>query len=253
MLNLDLAFYLDRVFPALNKGLWVSIQLIVPAAILGFIGGIILGSLRVYAAKPVRKIADAFTTLVRGVPLVVQLFMIYNCLPKVGMGLDRLLAWGTSFLPEHWLYEGDLFQQAFLLDAFGSALVGFIICSAAYQSEYIRGALLSIRQGQIKAAQALGFSTRQLLLSIVIPQALRRALPGCGNEIIYLIKYSSLAYVISCIELTGEANVLAGRTFHYIEVYLLVGCYYLAMTTVAGVILQRLEKHFAIPGFGVGK
>ncbi len=251
--SIDAAFYLDRVFPALNRGLWVSVQLIVPSAILGFVGGVILGAVRVYAGLVPRRAADIFTTLVRGVPLVVQLFLIYNCLPKIGMGLDSLLASASAPLPPQWRYEGDILQQLFLLDAFGAALVGFIICSAAYQSEYVRGALLSIRQGQIKAAQALGFSTRQLLLSVVVPQALRRALPGCGNEIIYLIKYSSLAYVISCIELTGEANVLAGRSFRYIEVYLAVGCYYLAMTSIAAAILNRLEKRFAIPGFGRGK
>ncbi len=250
MLSFDAAFYLDRVLPALNKGLWVSVQLIVPSALLGFAGGVALGAVRVYAPPALRKAGDIFTTLVRGVPLVVQLFLIYNCLPKVGMALDSLLASASGLLPNGCLYEGDFFQQALLLDAFGAAMVGFIVCSGAYQSEYVRGALLSIRQGQIRAAQALGFSTWQLLRSVVIPQALRRALPGCGNEVIYLIKYSSLAYVISCIELTGEANVLAGRSFRYIEVYLAVGCYYLTLTTLAAALLHWLEKRFAIPGFG---
>ncbi len=253
MLTIDTAFYLDRVIPALNKGLWVSLMLIVPSSLMGFAGGVVLGTVRVYAPRPLRKAGDIFTTLVRGVPLVVQLFLLYNLLPKLGMELDRLAAAVTSFLPASWLYEGELFHQAFLFEAFGVAMVGFTICSGAYQSEYVRGALLSIRQGQIKAAQALGFSTRQLLFSVVIPQALRRALPGCGNEVIYLIKYSSLAYVISCIELTGEANVLAGRSFRYIEVYLAVGCYYLAMTTLATALLHWLENRFAIPGFGRSK
>ena len=263
--DFSLAFYTERVLPALNVGLMVSLRLIVPSAVLGFIFGVLLGTVRVYAPRPARWFGDGFTALVRGVPLVVQLVFIYNCFPKIGMALDSLLygyfpGFGqgldsvlialTGFLPESMQYQGELFRTLLVYDAFGSATLGFVICSAAYQSEYIRGALLSIRQGQIKAAKALGFSTPQMLLSVVLPQAVRRALPGCGNEIIYLIKYSSLAYVISCIELTGEANVLAGRSYRYIEVYLAAGCYYLAMTSLAALFLNHCEKRFAIPGFG---
>ncbi len=249
----DPTFYTDRVIPALNKGLLVSLKLIVPSALLGFFFGIVLGAVRVYAPRPARRLGDGFTALVRGVPLVVQLVFIYNCFPKIGMGLDALTAAVTGFLPAALHYHGEWFRDLLVFDAFGSAVLGFIICNAAYQSEYIRGALLSIRHGQIKAAQALGFSTPQMLLSIVLPQAVRRALPGCGNEIIYLIKYSSLAYVISCIELTGEANVLAGRSFRYIEVYLAAGCYYLAMTSLAALLLNYCERRFAVPGFGRGR
>ena len=263
--DFDLAFYLDRVIPALNTGLEVSLKLIVPSAVFGFIFGVLLGSVRVYAPLPARRFGDWFVALVRGVPLVVQLVFIYNCFPKIGMALDSILyghfpglgkamdsalIFLTQSLPEQWHYQGELFRTLLVYNAFGSAVLGFIICSAAYQSEYVRGALLSIRQGQIKAAQALGFSTTKMLFSIVLPQAVRRALPGCGNEIIYLIKYSSLAYVISCIELTGEANVLAGRSYRYIEVYLAVGCYYLALTSLATLILNWCERRFAIPGFG---
>ena len=265
--DFSLAFYTERILPALNTGLVVSLKLIVPSAVLGFIFGVLLGTIRVYAPQPARRFGDMFTALVRGVPLVVQLVFIYNCFPKIGMALDRIL-YGyfpefsrildnmlstlTGFLPESMQYQGELFRTLLVYDAFGSAMLGFVVCSAAYQSEYVRGALLSIRQGQIKAAKALGFSTTEMLFSVVLPQAVRRALPGCGNEIIYLIKYSSLAYVISCIELTGEANVLAGRSYRYIEVYLAAGCYYLAMTSLAAFLLNYCERRFAIPGFGKG-
>ena len=263
--DFDLAFYTERVLPALNAGLEVSLKLIIPSAVLGFIFGVLLGAVRVYAPSPARRFGDGLTAVVRGVPLVVQLVFIYNCFPKIARPLDSLiydfapgigaaadavLIFLTHPLPEALQYQGQLFRTLLVYDAFGCAVFGFILCSAVYQSEYVRGALLSIRQGQIKAARALGFSTIRMLVSIVLPQAVRRALPGCGNEIIYLIKYSSLAYVISCIELTGEANVLAGRSYRYIEVYLAVGCYYLAMTTAATALLGYLERKFAIPGFG---
>ena len=250
---LDTAFFLERVIPALNAGLAVSAQIIVPSALFGFLGGVLLGVIRVYAPAPLRVAGNAYTALFRGVPLVVQLFLVYNGLPKIGMNLDGIWAAVSGVFPAGMQYQGEEFKQLFLLEAFGASIVVFSLCSAAYQSEYIRGALLSIKQGQIRAAQALGFSTWQLLWSVVVPQALRRALPGCGNEVIYLIKYSSLAYLISCIELTGEAKVLAARSYRYTEVFLAVGCYYLALTTLASFILNWLEKRFAIPGFGGGR
>jgi polar amino acid transport system permease protein len=129
-------------------------------------------------------------------------------------------------------------------------VVGFTLCTASYQSEYVRGGLKAIRRGQFLAAQALGFSTLGALVWVVIPQAVRRALPGIGNEVIYLIKYSSLAYVVTCIELTGQGKIVASQTFRFTEVFFLVGLYYLALVTVATLILKRLEKRLAIPGFG---
>jgi polar amino acid transport system permease protein len=120
-----------------------------------------------------------------------------------------------------------------------AAVLGFSLCSGAYHSEYVRGALLSIKRGQMLAAQSLGFNKVRMIFSIILPQAIRRALPGCGNEIIYLIKYSSLAYMITCIELTGQGKILASNSFKYTEIFLIIG----ACTCHAGqsVILSRLE------------
>ncbi len=218
----DAQFLSQELFPALNKGLMVSIALIVPSTILGFLGGILVGVQRVYGAALLRKIGDWFVALFRGVPLAVQLMMIYYALPKLGLYFEPYFA----------------------------ALISFTLCSAAYHSEYIRGALFSIRQGQIKAAQALGMTKLQTIFWIIIPQAARRALPGCGNEVIYLIKYSSLAYLVTCMELMGEGKVVASNTFRFTEVFIVVGAYYLAMVSIATWILHKLEKHYYIPGFG---
>ncbi len=219
---LDISFLSEELLPALNKGLLVSLALIVPSAIIGFAGGILLGVQRVYASPFWRSIGDWHVALFRGVPLAVQLMLIYYALPKIGL----------------------------YFDPYGAALVSFVLCSSAYHSEYIRGALFSIRQGQIKAAYALGMTKLQTIVWIIIPQAARRALPGCGNEVIYLIKYSSLAYLVTCMELMGEGKVVASTTFRFTEVFVVVGVYYLAMVTVATYILHRLEKRFYIPGFG---
>lgn len=218
----DPAFFVEKVIPGLNEGVLMSLALILPSASIGFALGVTIGVVRVFGAPWLRRAGDAFTATFRGVPLVVQLMILYFGLPNLGI----------------------------YLEPYPASVIGFILCTGAYQSEYVRGALLSIRQGQIRAASALGFTKLQTILWIVVPQAARRALPGCGNEIIYLIKYSSLAYIITCIELTGEAKILVSRTFRPTEVYLAAGVYYLIMVSVATWLLHKLERHFAIPGFG---
>ena len=218
----DAAFLSSELLPALNKGLLMSIAIIIPSAVLGFVGGVGLGVVRVYGLPWARRVGDWYVALFRGVPLAVQLMMIYYALPRLGLAFEP----------------------------YGAAVVSFTLCSAAYHSEYIRGALLSIRQGQLKAAQALGMNSLQTIFWIIVPQAARRALPGCGNEIIYLIKYSSLAYLVTCMELMGEGKVVASVTFRFTEVFLAVGAYYLAMVTAATWLLHWLEKRFQIPGFG---
>lgn len=215
-------FFLHRLIPALNEGLTVTVSLIVPSAILGLLGGVFVGSLRVYGGPVWGRLASAYAAIFRGTPLVIQLFMLYFGLPNVGITLSP----------------------------YAAAVIGFTLCSAAYHSEYVRGGLRAVRRGQLLAAQALGFSTWKSVVWIVIPQAIRKALPGCGNEIIYLIKYSSLAYVITCFELTGQAKIIASESFRFSEVFLVAGMYYLVMVTVAGNVLQWIERRLAIPGFG---
>ncbi|MHC1742810.1 MAG: amino acid ABC transporter permease [Syntrophobacteraceae bacterium] len=217
----EFLFLREEVLPAFIKGTRMSALLIVPSAVLGTVIGVLAGSVRVYGHRLAARAFDAYVALFRGVPLVVQLFIWYFGLPHLGI----------------------------YLSPYAASVLGFSLCSGAYQSEYIRGALLSIKRGQNLAAQALGFSTFQMVRSIILPQAFRRALPGCGNEIIYLIKYSSLAYMVTCIELTGEAKILASHSFKYLEVFFTVGAFYLAMVTVAGWVLHHLEDRLSLPGF----
>jgi polar amino acid transport system permease protein len=214
-------FIRTEVAPALLAGFWVSLDLIAPSAACGLVIGILAGVLRVYGNRPLMAAANLYVAIFRGIPLVVQLFIWYFGLPYIGI----------------------------YLTPFTAAVLGFSLCSGAYHSEYIRGALLSIKRGQMLAAQSLGFSKVKMILSIILPQALRRALPGCGNELIYLIKYSSLAYMITCIELTGQGKILASNTFKYTEIFMIIGAGYLLMTSVAGLVLARLEDRLRLPGF----
>lgn len=219
---MELSQFYQELLPALNKGVVMSVALIIPSALGGVCIGIAAGSLRTYGPKFIRKLGDGYAALFRGTPLVIQLFVLYYGLPNLGI----------YFSP------------------YAAAVTGFMLCSGAYQSEYVRGALLSIKRGQYLGAQALGFSTFQTVFWIIIPQAMRRALHGCGNEIIYLIKYSSLAYIVTCMELTGEGNMIATEYFRFTEVFMMVGGYYLVLVSCAMLILKKVEQWLHVPGFG---
>ena len=216
-----LTFVFERAIPALNQGFAMSVALIIPSAALGLLLGIVVGTLRTHAPRPVRILANAYVAVFRGTPLFLQLFYIYYALPKIGISFDPYFA----------------------------AVLGFILCSGAYHSEYIRGSLLATRQGQYRAAHALGFSTFKTLVWIVVPQAVRRALPGCGNEIVYLIKYTSLAFLVTNMDLTGQAKELASQTFLFAQSFFTVALYYLAMVSIATFLLKRLEMRLRVPGF----
>ena len=217
----ELFFIRFEVMPTLLTGLVVSIKLIIPSAFFGLIIGIIIGALRVYGNTFLKKAAETYVLIFRGFPLVIQLFIWYFGLPHIGIYLSPMVA----------------------------AIVGFSLCSSAYHSEYVRGAFLSVKTGQTMGAKALGFSKLQMIRFITFPQAFRRALPGCGNEIIYLIKYSSLAYMITCIELTGQGKIIASETFKYTEIFMIIGAIYLFLTTIASWILHRVEDSLLLPGF----
>jgi polar amino acid transport system permease protein len=219
---MDWDFYGQHLIPALNDGLWISILLILPSAAGGLALGILTGTVRTFGSPWLKRIGNFYAGIFRGTPLVIQLFIIYFGLPNIGI----------------------------YLSPYAAAVTGFILCSGAYHSEYIRGGLSAIKRGQLMAAKSLGFSSTGSIFWIVLPQAMRRALPGCGNEIIYLIKYSSLAYIITCIEITGQARDVATTYFRFTESFFVAGLYYLSLVSIAGIALGKLEKKLYIPGFG---
>ncbi|MDR2368749.1 MAG: amino acid ABC transporter permease [Deltaproteobacteria bacterium] len=237
-------FYTEKLIPALNEGLWMSVLIIVPSAALGVLIGVLAGAGRAAGPPWLRRVLDLYVSVFRGTPLVVQLTMWYYGLPGVSRFLGSIL--GPMGLPE--------FTWRFLvLSPYVASVVAFTLCSGAYQSEYIRGAILSIRKGQFQAAKSLGFTDSQTFWSITAPVAMRRALHGCGNEIIYLIKYSSLALLVTIQELTGKSNALASFYFRPLECYLLTALYYLALVSLATFFLRWLENRLRVPGMGMAK
>lgn len=221
----QIPFWTDILLPALVDGLWVTLQLVALTAPFGFLLGFLIAVCRVYGPKPVQALAKLYVIFFRGCPLLVLLFLLYFGLPSIGIVLGSYL----------------------------SALFGFILCNSAYNSEYLRGGLQSIKGGQMLAARSLGMTKIQAILHVVIPQAFRRALPGVSNEFIYLIKYSSLAYVVTVIEMTGAAKIIATKYFAYFEAFAAVGIFYLILVSFATIALSKLEKKLAIPGVSGSK
>jgi polar amino acid transport system permease protein len=134
------------------------------------------------------------------------------------------------------------------MTAFGACILGFIINSSAYQAEYTRGAIQSIEQNQMTAARSLGMTRNQSIFSVILPQTIKRAIPAWTNEFIYLLKYTSLAYIVGAEELMEKAKVIASRNFLFFEVYIIVAIIYLILVLVITWLLQKLEKKLEIPG-----
>jgi polar amino acid transport system permease protein len=218
-------FFLEVLFPSFAEGLLMTLKLIFWSIPIGLIIGIFIAIGRVYGNVLVSFFNKAYIVFFRGTPLLIQLFILYYGFPSIGIYLSPFVA----------------------------SVIGFVLCSSAYHAEYIRGAIQSVKSGQVLAAQALGMSKWSAVFNIVLPQALRRAIPGCSNEIIYLIKYSSLAFMVTCIELTGAGKIIASRYFTYTEVFLVIGAIYLIVVSMATKLLNMLEAKMAFPGWGTKK
>ncbi|WP_062398259.1 amino acid ABC transporter permease [Methanogenium cariaci] len=216
------AFIFQILLSVLMDGLVVTIKLIaITAPPFGLILGILVAVGRVYGSKPMSLLCKGAVGFIKGTPLLLMLFILYFGLPSVGITLS----------------------------AFVASLVGFIMCNGAYNSEYIRGAISSVKEGQMIAAQALGMTRMQAVRHIILPpQALIRAIPGLSNEFIYLIKYSSLAYMLTVVELTGSGKMVATKYFAYTEVFLAVGLGYLLLVTITTIAVMLIERKVAVPG-----
>lgn len=216
----ELTFLYYTLLPPMIKGTAVSLELIGLSAPIGLMIGILSALGRVYGQPGLRHLCILHQLVFRGIPLLVQLFILFYV----------LASWGVRLSP------------------FTCAVTAFGICSGAYHAEYIRGAIRSIPDSQMLAARSLAIGRWKAIIFIVLPQALRKAIPPCSNEITYLIKYSSLAYMVTVAELMTEAKVLASRYFMPIEVFIIAGIIYWVLVTVATYLIDKFEKKMEIPG-----
>jgi polar amino acid transport system substrate-binding protein len=204
-------------FPALLKGAGITVLVSVVSMALAVALGLLLCLLRYYAGGPLRAAASAYIEFFRGTPLLIQLYLLYYGLPNVGITLSPLLA----------------------------AFLGLGMNYAAYEAELYRAGIEAIPKGQMEAALSLGMSRRLALRRIVLPQALRVAVPGVTNDFISLFKDSSLVSVIAMVELTKTYNILAATTLRFLELGLVAAFLYFAMSYPLSLMARGLEARLA--------
>jgi His/Glu/Gln/Arg/opine family amino acid ABC transporter permease subunit len=214
-MNEFLPFALNYL-PYLLQGAIVTIEIAVIGVIFGSLLGILFGLGRVSRNPLLSRISQFYIWVIRGTPLLLQLFVIHFAIP--------------SAFP------------ALTLPPFVSACIALSINAAAYIAEIARGAIQSIDKGQMEAARSLGLSSSQSMRRIIIPQAFRRMLPPLGNEFIALIKESSLVSTIALYDLLRTGQQIISSTYRYTEVFFLVGLIYLLLTTIMSYIVRKIEN-----------
>lgn len=215
-MNLDFGV-VWQYWPFLLEGAWLTLQLSVLGSLLGLVLGFVaaLGKLSKYPllAAP----ANFYVWFIRGTPLLVQLFIIYYGLPQLNIPIS----------------------------AYWAAVLGLGINGGAYMAECYRASILAIPKGQTEAALSLGMTPWMAMRRIIVPQALRIAVPSLGNQAIILLKDSSLASVIALAELLMVAKRYGSRHFSFIEFFLVAALIYLIMTTFFNVIINGAERRLS--------
>ncbi|MEA4813156.1 MAG: amino acid ABC transporter permease [Anaerolineaceae bacterium] len=211
----------QHYWPDFVKGAGVTLELTFGGLLIGFALGLFLALGKVYGRKSVQTLCTAYIELFRGTPLLVQLFLIYYGLPSMGVTLDQSTA----------------------------AFAALGLNSAAYQAEYLRGAIVSIGESQMMAGRAIGLSKWQTILQVILPQALRLALPAWSNEPISLLKTTGVVFLIAVQDLMAKGKRAAALSYNPIGAYMAVAVVYLALVFLLTIILKRVEKTVRIPGF----
>lgn len=199
--------------PALLRGAVISLKIAGISCALGLSLGIIIGLILAGKMPLIRPLAVAYNTVMRGTPMLIQIYFALILLPEIGI---------TS---KFWI-----------------ATLAIAMNSAAYISYIIQSGIASVSKGQIEAARSLGISNRDITQYIVLPQAISVVLPSLGNEFITLIKDSSLASLIGVMELTKRGNIIKANTFDVMTVLVGVSLVYMTMTTLLSIGLSYVEK-----------
>jgi ectoine/hydroxyectoine ABC transporter permease protein EhuD len=212
---MDVGFVQD-ILPYLLEGALSTIKLTLVSMALALTIGLAVALLRLSRNRPARLLTGAYVEIIRGTPLLVQLFIIYYGLPQYGIRLD----------------------------AFTAGVLGLSVNYGAYLAEVYRAGILSIDRGQWEAGQSIGLSRYALMRYIILPQAIRIVLPPIGNYFISMLKDSALVATISVIELMRAAQLRVAVTFRAMDIYLLVALLYFLMSYPVSLFVRYLERRY---------
>ncbi|WP_447837465.1 amino acid ABC transporter permease [Aeromonas salmonicida] len=205
---------IDSFWPLLSAGLIFTVPLALITFVLGILLGFLVALARLYGPTPLVVLVRFYVWLIRGTPLLVQLFLIFYGLPSAGI----------------------------VLDAFTAAVIGFTLNIGAYSSEIIRATLAAIPKGQWEAAYSIGMNWPQVMWRVILPQAARIAVPPLSNTFISLVKDTSLAAAVTVPELFQAAQRLASVTYEPLILYIETAIIYLLFSSVLSTLQDRLER-----------
>ena len=212
-------------FPKLIIATLTTIKLLSASLIIGLIIGLLFAILRINKNKILNKLSYAYSYIFRGTPLLVQIFIIYY-------GFGQIEYIRNSFL---WII---------LKEPYWCAIIAFSLNTGAYTSEILRSAFETIKPEVIEAGKSLGIKNKIIFFKIQIPLAIRQSLPAYGNEVILMLKGTSLASTVTLMDITGVAKYIISTTFKPIEVFVVAGTIYLFMTFIIHNIIKFLEKKY---------
>ncbi|MFZ4856435.1 MAG: amino acid ABC transporter permease [Desulfuromonadaceae bacterium] len=201
------------IFKFVPEGIVITFQVTIGAILLAIVFGLIAGLGRISANRYINGIASLYVEVIRGIPLLVQLFYIYYALGR--------------------------FVK---IPAIMSAIIAMAFCYGAYMAEIFRAGIQSIHKGQMEAALSLGMSRRQAMREIILPQAFKIVLPPIGNEFIALLKDSSLVSILAVSDLLRRGREYASETFNYFETYTVIALIYLIMTLFFSKLISIMEE-----------
>ncbi len=212
-------------FPKLLNATLITLKLLSLSLIIGLFIGLGFAILRMNNNKLISKFAYGYSYIFRGTPLLVQIFIIY-------FGLGQIEYLRTTFL---WVV---------LKEPYWCAIIAFSLNTGAYTSEILRSAFQTIKPGYLEAGKSLGIPYKIIFTKIQIPIAIKQSLPAYGNEIILMLKGTSLASTVTLMDLTGVAKYIISTTFKPVEVFIVAGGIYLFMTFIIHNIIRYLEKKY---------
>ena len=212
--------------PKLLSATVITLKLLSVSLIIGLIIGLLFAILRLNKNIFINKFAYGYSYVFRGTPLLVQIFIIYY-------GLAQIEYIRSSFL---W---------TIIKEPYWCAIIAFSLNTGAYTSEILRSAFQTIKVGVIEAGKSLGISNKIIFYKIQVPIAIRQSLPAYGNEIILMLKGTSLASTVTLMDLTGVAKYIISTTFKPIEVFIVAGSIYLFMTFCIHNLIKFLEKRYS--------
>tara|TARA_B110000037_G_C17028609_1_gene468456 strand:+ start:185 stop:844 length:660 start_codon:yes stop_codon:yes gene_type:complete len=211
--------------PQLLSAALITIKLLFLSLFFGVFIGLLFAILRLNKNPFINKFAYGYSYIFRGTPLLVQIFIIY-------FGLGQIEYFRTTFL---W---------AVFKEPYWCAIIAFALNTGAYTSEILRSAFQTIKPGIIEAGKSLGISSKIIFYKIQIPVAIRQSLPAYGNEIILMMKGTSLASTVTLMDITGVAKYIISTTFKPVEVFIVAGGIYLFMTFLIHNFIKYLEKKY---------